>query len=81
MTPIKEKKITPQVGLELGTFKFQDQNTTIEPQRLITENAFKKLTNLYAYDSVLANFSQFPPLCATLHLYSTNLDLFPHLFL
>ena len=36
MTPMKEKKFTPQVGLELGTFKFKEQNTTTEPRRLIT---------------------------------------------
>ena len=30
--------------------------------------------------SVLAIFSQFPPLCATLHLYRTILDLLPLLF-
>ena len=36
MTPMNEKKITPQVGLELGTSRFQEQNTTAEPQRLIT---------------------------------------------
>ena len=29
---------------------------------------------------VLANFSQLPPLSATLHLYRTNLDLLPLLF-
>ena len=42
MTPIKEKKITPQVGLELGTFRFQEQNTTTEQRRLITKTILKK---------------------------------------
>ena len=35
MTPMKEKKITPQVGLELWTYRFKGQNSTAEPQRLI----------------------------------------------
>ena len=80
MTPMKEKKITPQVGLELGTSRFQEQNTTTEPRRLIALRALNNLSNAYRYDSVLANFSQFAPLCATLDLYDINLDLFPLLF-
>ena len=33
--PMKEKKITPQVGLELGTSRSKEQNTTTEPRRLM----------------------------------------------
>ena len=33
--PYERKKITPQVGLEFGNFRFKEQNTTAEPQRLI----------------------------------------------
>ena len=77
---MKEKKIISQVGLELGTSWFQEQNTTTEPRRLITWNALNNLSNAYRFDSVLSNFSQFAPLCATLDLYDINLDLFPLLF-
>ena len=42
--------------------------------------ALKKVKIEYYYDTVLANFSQFAPLCATLHLYRTILDLLPLLF-
>ena len=77
---MKEKKIIPQVGLELGTSRLREQNITTEPRRITTQIALKTLTIAYTYDSVLANFSQFAPLCATLHLYGTNLDLFPQLF-
>ena len=80
MTSWKKKKIIPQVGLELGTSRLREQNTITEPQRLLTQNALKTLTIPYTCDSVLANFSQFAPLCATLHLYRTNLDLLPLLF-
>ena len=78
--PYKRKKITPQVGLELGTFRFQEQNTITEPRRLITSITLKKLTNLYTYDSVLANFSQVPPSSAKFHLYRTNINYFWQLF-
>ena len=67
-------------GFDPGTFRFQEQNTTSEPRRLITTYALKKITDSYSYDTVLAIFSQFPPLCATQDLYSTNLDLMPQLF-
>ena len=77
---MKEKKSIPQVGLEPVTSRFEEQNTTTKPRRLITKTALKTLSIPYTYDSVLANFSQFAPLCATLHLYGTNLDLFPQLF-
>ena len=50
--PYKRKKITPQVGLELGTFRFQEQNTTTEPRRHIAKSALKKITNSYTNDTV-----------------------------
>ena len=75
----KRKKLT-STGFDPGTFRSQEQNTTTELRRHVTKSASKKLTNQYSYDTVLANFSQVPPLSAYFHLYSTNLDLFPQLF-
>ena len=75
----KRKKVTLS-GFDPGTFRSQEQNTTTELRRHITLLALKKRKNQYSYDTVLANFSQFAPLCATLDLYSTNLDLFAPLF-
>ena len=60
---------------EPGSSRFQEQNTATEPRRLLTYITLKNLRNLYAYDSVLANFSQVPPLWATQDLFRTNLDL------
>ena len=74
--PYERKKNTPKVGLELGTSRFQEQNTTVEPPRLITQSTLKNLRSLYAYDSVLAIFSQVPPFSAIFHLYRTNIYLF-----
>ena len=76
----KNRKKLTLTGFELGTSRFQEQNTTTELRRHITLPALKKLENEYSYDTVLANFSQVAPLCATLHPYSTILDLFPQLF-
>ena len=67
-------------GFDLGTFRFQEQNTTTEPRRHIAKNALKKIRNSYSYDTVLAIFSQFPPLCATQDLYGTNHNIFWHFF-
>ena len=78
--PHERKKFIPLMGLEPVTSRFEEQNTTIELWRVVTKMCFKKLTNEYTYDTVLAIFSQFAPLCANFHLYSTNLDLFPPLF-
>ena len=39
----------------------------------------KKLRNEYTNDTVLANFSQFPPLSATQDLYEAKHNHFPHL--
>ena len=75
----KRKKLT-STGFDPGTFRSQEQNTTTELRRHIALVALKKLRIEYSYDTVLANFSQFAPLCATLHLYRTNLDLLPLFF-
>ena len=40
----------------------------------------KRLQINASSDTVIAIFSQFAPLCATLDLYSTNVDLFPQVF-
>ena len=76
----KNRKKLTFTGFDPGTFRSQEQNTTTELRRHITLFALKKLENEYSYDTVLANFSQVAPLCATLHPYSTILDLFPQLF-
>ena len=76
----KSRKKLTFTGFELRTSRLQEQNTTTELRRHVTKSAIKKLTNQYSYDTVLANFSQVPPLSAYFHLYSTNLDLFPLLF-
>ena len=76
----KQKRNLQFTGFELQTFGSKGKSYTTEPRRLNTYYSLKKLRNQYTYDTVLANFSQFSPLCATLHLYRTNLDLFPQLF-
>ena len=76
----KSRKKLTFTGFEPRTSRLQEQNTTTELRRHVTKSAIKKLTNQYSYDTVLANFSQVPPLSAYFHLYSTNLDLFPLLF-
>ena len=65
--PEKEKKSRRKsafTGFDLGTSRFQEQNTTDELQSLVALNALKKLRNSYTYDIVLANFSQLVPNCA-----------------
>ena len=80
--PEKEKirKKLTFTGFDPGTFSSQEQNTTPELRRHITWFAPKKLRIQYSYDTVLANFSQFPPLCANFHLYSTHLYPLRQLF-
>ena len=76
----KQKKNLQFTGFELRTFGSKGKSYPSEPRRLLIYKESKKLTNQYTYDTVLANFSQFAPLCATLDLYSPNLDLFAPLF-
>ena len=80
--PEKEKNVkkVTLTGFDPRTFRFQVQNTTSELRWPVTLHALKKLIDSYTYDTVLANFSQFPPISASIHLYSTNLDLFRQLF-
>ena len=75
-----EFRYSVQVGLELGTFRFKEQNTTTEPRRLIIGVAIKNLRNLNTSYSVFSNFSQVLPISANFGLYSTNLDLIQQLF-
>ena len=75
----KEKKMT-FTGFDLGTSRFQEQNTATELQRHLTQDAFKELTNSCTYNTVVANFSQFPPFCAIPHLYTPNVNIITHIF-
>ena len=56
------------------------RNCKIKKQLIRYVHCWFLLRFLVPKISVLAIFSQFPPLCATLHLYRTNLDLLPLLF-
>ena len=95
MAHMKNKKILESRGFELQISGSEAKTLPLDHHVFAWEDTLKYSSNLSISPAallvflsflvpnypVLANFSQFPPLCATLHLYSANLDLFPHLFL
>ena len=66
-------------GFEPITSGFKSQNAATELPRLTTKTTKHYLSYQYTYNTVLAIFSQLPPLCATQDLYEAKHNHFPHL--
>ena len=91
---MKNKKILELRGFELQISGPESKTLPLDHHVFAWENALKYSTNLSVSPAallvflsflvpnypVLANFSQFPPLCATQDLYSMNLYIFRQLF-
>ena len=86
---IKDKKMLDSRGFELQISGPESKTLPLDYRALAYRYALKYFTDqsisptallvflsfLVPNHSLLANFSQFPPLSATQDLYSTNLDL------
>ena len=91
---MKNKKILELRGFELQISGPESKTLPLDHHVFAWDNALKYSSNLSISPAALlvflsflvpnyslfAIFSQFPPLCATQDLYSTNLDLLPQLF-
>ena len=75
----EKKKILAEGGFEPQISGHECKMLPLSYEELLQRSTKKSLQINAPSDTVLAIFSQFPPLSANFHLYSTNLDLLPHL--